>query len=84
MYSPVSHTNIRLLFIFEYYYTMKVKTHQGTAKRFKITWTGKYVHDKARRNHLMTNKGRSDKPFPYGKVASDANNANIKALAPYL
>ncbi len=62
---------------------MKVKTHQGTAKRFKITWTGKYIHDKARKNHLMSNKGRSDKTFDYGKVASDANKANIKALIPY-
>jgi len=42
------------------------------------------VHDKARKNHLMSNKGRSDKPFDYGKVASDANKANIKALIPYV
>ncbi|MBP7007509.1 50S ribosomal protein L35 [Patescibacteria group bacterium] len=62
---------------------MKVKTHKGTAKRFSKTGTGEYKHDKARKNHLMSNKGRSDKPFGYGKIATSANKANIKSLIPY-
>ncbi|MFA7284580.1 MAG: 50S ribosomal protein L35 [Candidatus Absconditabacterales bacterium] len=61
----------------------KVKTHQGTAKRFKITGSGKFMHDKARKNHLMSNKKRADKPFGYGKEISDAEFANVKSLLPY-
>lgn len=61
----------------------KVKTHQGTAKRFKITWSGKFMHDKAKRRHLMTNKGRADKPFGYGKEISPAEASNVKSLMPY-
>lgn len=62
---------------------MKVKTHKGTAKRFTKTASGEYKHDKARKNHLMSNKGRADKPFDYGKIVSHANKANVKALIPY-
>lgn len=48
---------------------MKIKTHKSMAKRFKVTGSGKYIHDKARKNHLMTNKKRADKAHRYGKSA---------------
>ena len=35
---------------------MKVKTHKGTAKRIKITKTGKLIHKKAGRSHLRVRK----------------------------
>jgi len=41
------------------------------------------MHDKARKNHLMSNKKRADKPFGYGKEISDAEFANVKSLLPY-
>ena len=35
---------------------MKVKTHKGTAKRIKVTKTGKLIHAKAGRSHLRVRK----------------------------
>jgi large subunit ribosomal protein L35 len=34
----------------------KMKTHSGTAKRFKITGTGKVMRRRAGRNHLFEHK----------------------------
>lgn len=53
------------------------------AKRIKITGTGKIRHDKARKSHLMTNKGRSDKSFLYGKEISPHHVNKIQHLLPY-
>lgn len=35
---------------------MKVKTHKGTAKRIKVTKSGKLIHSKAGRSHLRVKK----------------------------
>ena len=34
----------------------KMKTHSGTAKRFKLTGTGKVMRRRANRNHLFEHK----------------------------
>ncbi len=34
----------------------KMKTHSGTAKRFKLTGTGKVMRRRANRNHLLEHK----------------------------
>jgi large subunit ribosomal protein L35 len=34
----------------------KMKTHRTTAKRFRITRTGKVLHRKATGNHMLTKK----------------------------
>jgi large subunit ribosomal protein L35 len=34
----------------------KNKTHQGTAKRFKVTGSGKLLRQKANRRHLFEHK----------------------------
>ena len=34
----------------------KMKTHSGTAKRFKITGSGKIMRRQAGRNHLLEHK----------------------------
>ena len=34
----------------------KSKTHKGTAKRFKVTGSGKIVRQKANRRHLLEHK----------------------------
>jgi large subunit ribosomal protein L35 len=34
----------------------KMKTHSGARKRFKITGTGKLMHRRANRNHLLEYK----------------------------
>lgn len=61
----------------------KIKTHKALADRIKITGSGKMMHKKAWRNHLLTNKGRSNKKFSYGKQLSGAHAARVKALLPY-
>jgi large subunit ribosomal protein L35 len=39
----------------------KIKTRKTAAKRFKITGTGKLIHQHAYRNHLNIHKGPSEK-----------------------
>jgi large subunit ribosomal protein L35 len=39
----------------------KMKTHKGTAKRFRITKTGKLMHMKTGRTHLRRRKSASKK-----------------------
>lgn len=34
----------------------KMKTVRSVAKRFKVTGTGKLVHEKANRSHILTKK----------------------------
>ncbi len=40
---------------------MKAKTHRGAAKRFRVTRTGKVLHRKANRGHLLQKKSGSRK-----------------------
>ena len=37
----------------------KMKTHRGTAKRFRVTGSGKIMRSKAYKSHIMTKKARS-------------------------
>lgn len=39
----------------------KLKTHKGTAKRVKVTKTGKLLRRRAFGNHLLTKKSKSRK-----------------------
>ncbi len=39
----------------------KMKTHRGTAKRFRVTGTGKVVRAKAFKSHIMTKKSAKRK-----------------------
>lgn len=39
----------------------KMKTHKGTAKRIKITSTGKLTRERAFGNHMLSKKGKSRK-----------------------
>ena len=34
----------------------KMKTHRGAAKRFKVTGTGKVLHERAGKRHLLERK----------------------------
>jgi large subunit ribosomal protein L35 len=34
----------------------KMKTHSGSKKRFRVTGTGKLMHRRAGRNHLLEHK----------------------------
>jgi large subunit ribosomal protein L35 len=39
----------------------KMKTHKGTAKRFRVTGSGKLVHKRANASHNMSKKSSSRK-----------------------
>ncbi|MCI6152606.1 50S ribosomal protein L35 [Fusobacterium perfoetens] len=39
----------------------KMKTHRGTAKRIKVTGTGKYVAKHSGKSHILTKKTRKRK-----------------------
>jgi large subunit ribosomal protein L35 len=39
----------------------KLKTHKGTAKRVKITPTGKVMRERSFGNHMLSKKGKSRK-----------------------
>lgn len=53
----------------------KIKTHKATAKRFKVTGSGKLLRVPAAGNHLLTNK--SDRKNTYLEIAK-CDNKRIK------
>ena len=61
----------------------KSKSHSGAGKRFKITNGKKVTFQKAGNNHLLTNKGKSNKADWYGKELHASYAKKIKALLPY-
>ena len=62
----------------------KIKTHRGTAKRFKLTASGKVKRSCANKSHILTKKSRKRKrKLRRGDVVSSADEAMIKNLLPY-
>ena len=63
----------------------KLRTHKATAKRFRITKTGKVVRPHAQKSHLLTGKSPRRKR-QYAKLimvgAKDAKR--VRRAAPYL
>jgi large subunit ribosomal protein L35 len=64
----------------------KLKTHKATAKRFRVTGTGKVVRTKGGKSHLRRRsskrvKRQFDKTL---EVENTADAKRIKRLAPYL
>ena len=39
----------------------KMKTHSGTAKRFRVTGSGKIMRSKAYKSHILTKKSQKRK-----------------------
>lgn len=63
----------------------KLKTHKSTAKRFKVTATGKVMRTKGGKSHLRRRKSRRtkqqlDRMQPVSKV----DVRRVKTLAPYM
>lgn len=59
----------------------KQKTHKGTAKRFKVTGSGKLRRARSGRGHLKLAKGKNS----YGRLkgeteVSPADRKNVKRL----
>ena len=62
---------------------MWIKSHSGALKRFKITKSKKVVASKSCNNHLLTNKGKTNKKFAYGKGVLGAAAKMLRNLLPY-
>jgi large subunit ribosomal protein L35 len=59
----------------------KNKTHSGTAKRFKVTGTGKLLRQKAGRRHLLEHKSsRVTRRLDGTTVVAAADTRRIKKL----
>lgn len=58
----------------------KMKTHRSTAKRFRITRTGKVLHRKATGNHMLTKKSSSRKRRIEGMAEVTAERTVIRRL----
>jgi large subunit ribosomal protein L35 len=58
----------------------KMKTHRATAKRFRITRSGKILHRKATGNHMLTKKSGSRRRRVEGMAAVTAERTNIRRL----
>jgi large subunit ribosomal protein L35 len=63
---------------------MKLKTHKGASKRFKITGTGKVKRHHAFARHILTKKaaGRKRK-LGKSAIATDADTPKIRRMLPY-
>ena len=64
----------------------KLKTHKATAKRFKLTGSGKVVRTKGNQGHLQRRKSKRAKrqAMDMIEVAEPKNRKTIKRLAPYM
>lgn len=57
----------------------KIKTHKGTAKRIKITSTGKLTRRRAFSNHMLAKKSKSRKrAIKTTAIVTGATAKNVK------
>jgi large subunit ribosomal protein L35 len=61
---------------------MKMKTHKGAKKRFKMTASGKVKRGKAGRSHILTKKTSKKKRHARraGTIATPGDQKRIKRL----
>ena len=63
----------------------KMKTHRASAKRFKLTGTGKVKRAKAFKSHILTKKSSKRKRnLRKTGYVSVAHEKTIKKLLPYV
>jgi large subunit ribosomal protein L35 len=63
---------------------LKLKTHKGAAKRFKITGTGKVMRRHSFARHILTSKASKRKRRLGKAVEADASNsAVVHRMLPY-
>jgi len=61
----------------------KMKTHRGTAKRFKRTGTGKLKRSHAFTSHMFANKSQKQKrKLRKGAIVSPGDYKRIKNMLP--
>ncbi len=63
----------------------KMKTHKASAKRFKITGTGKLKRGKAFKSHILTKKSsKTKRNLRKTGYVSSTQLKTMKKLLPYL
>jgi large subunit ribosomal protein L35 len=63
----------------------KLKTHKATAKRFRVTGTGKLMRTKGGKSHLRRkSSSRTKRQFDKMQPVAAADVKRVKRLAPYL
>ena len=62
----------------------KLKTKKAAAKRFKVTGTGKFKHQKANKTHILTKKSPKRKMnLRKMAVVDKTNEAAVRQMLPY-
>ncbi len=60
---------------------MKQKSNSSAKKRFKKSASGKVIHEKSCKNHLLKNKSKRQKSFGVdGITLSDTNKKRVKRM----
>ena len=63
----------------------KIRTHKGTAKRFRVTRNGKVMSRHAQQSHILEKKSSKRKrAFSGTREQSKADVKAIRRAAPYL
>ena len=63
----------------------KMKTHRGAAKRFKKTGTGKFVRNRANKQHILTKKASKRKrQLRKSALVSPVDAKRVKQMVPTL
>lgn len=64
----------------------KLKTHKATAKRFRVTGSGKVVRTKGGKSHLRRNRSNRTKALLSEMIPVQGENIikRVNRLAPYL
>jgi len=62
----------------------KMKTHKSSAKRFKISKSGKILRSKAYKSHILTKKtAKRKRNLRKSTEVSSADTKKVKKLLPY-
>jgi len=62
----------------------KMKTHKSSAKRFKISKSGKILRSKAYKSHILTKKtAKRKRNLRKSTEVSNADTRKVKKLLPY-
>jgi len=62
----------------------KMKTHKSSAKRFKVSSSGKVIRSKAYKSHILTKKtAKRKRNLRKDTTVSSAEAKNVKVLLPY-
>ncbi len=63
---------------------LKLKTHKGAAKRFKLTAGGKIIRGHAYARHILTSKSSKRKRKLHKMTSVSASDARrVRAMLPY-